>query len=159
MIYEDTVSQAALKKALFYDPDTGLFIRLQPTHCFKVGELADRCGPDGYLRIYILGTHHLSHRLAFLYMTGRWPDEVDHKDGIKMNNRWENLREVTHQENLAFRNYTNSSNSVGIRGVTKCGRRFRAMIRIDKQLLHLGVYDTPEEAEQVINNKLCESHK
>ena len=54
----------------------------------------------GHIRICIMRVKYLAHRLAWLYVTGSWPSQdIDHIDGDPTNNRFANLREVTHQEN------------------------------------------------------------
>lgn len=53
----------------------------------------------GYHRIKIDGKHYFTHHLVFAIHKGRWPSEVDHIDRNKLNNRIENLREVTRKEN------------------------------------------------------------
>jgi hypothetical protein len=53
----------------------------------------------GYLRITVLGKSYYAHRLAWFYMNGEWPDQIDHINGIKSDNRIENLRNVTVQQN------------------------------------------------------------
>lgn len=50
-------------------------------------------------------------RLAWFYMTGRWPTEIDHIDRNPSNDKWLNLREVTHKENFANTNLRNNKNT------------------------------------------------
>lgn len=86
------------------------------------------------------------HRLAWLYMTGEWPtDEIDHRDRDPSNNRWSNLREATHKQNLSNQGI-HSNNRLGIRGVEKHGKRFRAYLGVEGKKVILGWFDTAEEA-------------
>lgn len=42
------------------------------------------------------------HRIVWLWVTGKWPrGNIDHIDKDAMNNRWSNLRDVTHKENMS----------------------------------------------------------
>jgi hypothetical protein len=100
--------------ALFrYDPDTGhIFNRKERPH--HRGR-ADYHRGQGYLSVNAPGNLAiLSHRLAFALMEGRWPHIVDHINRDRSDNRWANLREVTHAANMANRaNYGRSSYKAG----------------------------------------------
>jgi hypothetical protein len=72
---------------------------------------------NGYRHIGVLGKVYSAHRLAFLYMTGKFPlDEVDHKNHERSDNRWSNLREVTRLENSRNRSM-HLNNKSGFSGV------------------------------------------
>lgn len=143
------LSQTALKRELYYDPGTGLFT-WAPTRSSRarVGKVAGTLRPDGYLQIRICGQTFLAHRWAVLYMTGRWPaEEVDHVNGIRTDNRWENLREATRQQNAANQKRRTGHRPLP-RGVKKYLKRFRARIHVGDTDYHLGMFDTPEEASR-----------
>jgi len=56
---------------------------------------------DQYLETKIFDKLYKVHRLIWLWMTGEWPKfEIDHENGIRNDNRWKNLRDVTHRENM-----------------------------------------------------------
>lgn len=56
---------------------------------------------DGYLESKIFDKLYKLHRLIWLWMTGEWPKyEIDHINGVRNDNRWINLRDVTHRENM-----------------------------------------------------------
>src|SRR5882762_7480724 len=105
-----------LRELLVYDPLTGFFTnRVQRG---VRGPIGARCGhydKDGYLIIQINSQKFRAGRLAFLYMTGRWPIEADHKDGVRDNDAWLNLRECTRCENVA--NSERPLGESGLRGV------------------------------------------
>ena len=82
------LTQAKLKSLINYNPVTGEFSRAGYAKC---GTLTYQ----GYLAIQVAGKRYYAHRLAWFYMTGKWPeDEIDHKNRIRNDNRWENLREA-----------------------------------------------------------------
>ena len=90
------LTQQSLKEILHYDEDTGWFTWLTDRGgTAKAGTRAGSLKPDGYRVIRIGEKKHLEHRLAFLYKTGSWPKKlVDHKNRIRDDNRWLNLRDI-----------------------------------------------------------------
>ena len=95
------ITQAELVENLSYDPDSGVFRRkISNTRAVKAGDIAGSQNGKGYLTMMVCGRVYKAHRLAFLYMTGSFPpEEVDHINGIRDDNRWANLRAVSHVEN------------------------------------------------------------
>lgn len=82
----------------------------------RVGAVAGTPKENGYVQINVGGRFYYAHRLAWLYMTGKWPTaQIDHINRMRADNRWENLREATHVENM--RNSTGTTNATGFRGV------------------------------------------
>ena len=73
--------------------------------------------------------------------------EIDHRNRNTLDNRRENLRWLSPSHNMVNRAYPNSQ---GFKGVWKNGKRFSAAIRPPRGTkIHLGTFDTPEEAHQV----------
>lgn len=96
-----------------------------------------------------MGTKVFAHRAAFAIQTGRWPDRlIDHRNGNKADNRWDNLREATDSQNQANTG-PQKNNSVGLKGVTfdKQTGRWRASIMIQGTRRCLGRHDTKEQAK------------
>jgi hypothetical protein len=95
----------------------------------------------------VLGKKYKAHRIIWLYQTGEWPDEVDHINHDRRDNRWINLREVSHQEN-----HKNSShrkdNSSGCMGVyfDKERQKWRSDIIVDNKNINLGRFELYEDA-------------
>lgn len=94
------LTQERLKEAYHYDPESGAFTRLSGIGKGKVYVGEGSANGYGYINISVDGKTYLSHRLAFLYQLGHYPEYlVDHINGIKHDNRWCNLRDVTHAVN------------------------------------------------------------
>lgn len=140
-----------LKEIIHYDPETGQFTWLIDHKRVRSGDLAgsnlhDRDGNPVYRAIMIDGHSQKSHRLAWFYMTGAWPIVlIDHRDRDGLNNRWTNLREATHSQNLQNKK-RHRSNISGFKGVSPHGYRWRARIQDGKRRINLGTYATPDEA-------------
>lgn len=141
-----------LKEFINYDPDTGIFTRLarmSKSSRIQIGEIAGSINNHGYVLISILGGRYSAHRLAWLYMTGKWPiNQIDHINTIKNDNRWNNLRQVTCSINKQNTRKANCDSSTGFLGAHPSGKKFRAQIRIDGKNIHLGLYSTPEDAHE-----------
>ena len=72
---------------------------------------------------------------------------VDHINGDTLDNRRSNLRVCTHTQNM-FNQKLRSNNTTGVKGVTRCGNKYRATIRVNRKDIHLGMYNTLEEAKE-----------
>jgi hypothetical protein len=134
---------------LSYDANTGVFTRLKTTSSrAKKGDVAGYTDSHGYICIGINGKSYKAHRLAWLYHTGEMPDtnlDIDHINGIRSDNRICNLRIATRSDNLA-NSRLRKNNTTGYKGVYVDGNKFRAMISNKGELIHLGMYNTCNEA-------------
>lgn len=141
---------------LHYDPETGNFTWIKPNAKgpVKPGDRAGTVSAYGYVVICIDREYCLGHVLAWLYMTGEHPThEIDHKDTIRTNNAWANLRPATRTQNSANASLR-SDNRTGYKGVfyyVRRGRRpkYIASIRLDGKSRHLGYFETAIEAHHV----------
>lgn len=107
---------------------------------------------NGYLKIRINGVSYYAHRIAwFLYYNEQPPNTIDHIDGDKTNNKKENLRECTQQENTY--NISKTRASSGVKGVTIHNNKYRVRLRVNGKVTCFGVYNTLEEAESVAREK------
>lgn len=142
------LTQEELKRVIYYNPLTGEFKWLEARK--KGSKIGDPVGWDdrGYRKTKVFNKGHRLHRLAWLYVYGKFPKSgIDHKNGNKNDNRIENLREADQSQNCAnAKLYKN--NSLGIKGIHKHGRKYRARIRKDGKMHYLGNYETTKEAQQ-----------
>ena len=147
---------------LDYDPNSGLFTwRTARGGKTRVGAIAGSIDSSGYRQIRVGGRYYLAHRLVFLVMTGRLPaHHVDHINGVRTDNRWENLREATRAQNSV--NRRPRADRIGLTGVLVVGRRFQSAICIrengQKRRLHLGMFATAQEAHAAYLLKARELH-
>jgi hypothetical protein len=139
-----------LRELLHYDPETGVFTRLScPYRRDREGQVAGSKRLDGYWAIVIKGDVHFGHRLAWLYTFGVWPTkQVDHINGVRDDNRLNNLREATNAENQQNRK-TNVGQDESSRGTRhRKNGRWAAVINVNGQRKSLGYYGTQEEARK-----------
>ena len=147
---------ALISSFLVYDPETGMITRrVRTSSRTYVGQVAGRVltGKSGkaYRVICVISKDCYAHRLAFVLMTGAWPvGEVDHINGDGLDNRWANLRDVPHADNMRnLRKHT--SNTSGHTGVSwhKNSQRWRARITINGKYRTLGYFRSIDEAVAV----------
>lgn len=142
---------AQVRVAMSYDPETGLFTnRITRSSRAKAGDVAGSLDGDGYVQIRFNGKNYKAHRLAFLYMTGKWPASlVDHRNTIRSDNRWENLRCADPAINSQNQRSARSDSQTGVLGVSVDARRgeFLAQISAKGKKRNLGRYATAAEAQ------------
>lgn len=147
------LTQNRLKELLSYNQDTGIFTRLvMNNHRFPIGSIAGQNHHSGYVYLEVDKKVYSSHRLAWLYVYGEFPKNViDHINGNKSDNRICNLRDVTRSVNLQNLVKPYKVNSSGFIGVSfhKSAKKWIAQISAKGRKIHLGCYQTPEEAHKV----------
>ncbi len=144
------MNQETLKQLFVYEPETGKFVRRTNAGVKKVGDVAEARHPKGYIRIIHKGRFYLAHRLAFLYMNGYMPEQVDHINGIRDDNRWENLRGVSPSQN-SYNSKKPSDNTSGVKGVywNKRDKAWVCRINVKGKLAWSFFTKDKEEAERV----------
>lgn len=140
-----------------YNPDTGVITRKKSRYANKVGTnpCRDRLG---YLIVGIKQNNFFAHRIAWVIHYGKWPEKlIDHINGDKKDNRISNLREATYAQNI-YNNHSPVKSATGYRGVAKnrSGSKYVARIKINRKLVVLGSFDTPEEAYEAYKTKAKE---
>jgi len=138
-----------LQTLLRYDPLTGHFYwcSTRRGRAFK-GAIAGTVTEQGYIKITCLRRKFLGHRLAWLFVYGRWPNsQIDHINRDKTDNRIANLREVTNAQNH-HNMPVRRDNKAGATGICRNlrGKNWRAYIYCDGKQTFLGNYATKEEA-------------
>lgn len=152
-----SLTHARLKELLEYDPSTGVFKWIAQRGRSKAGDVAGADHHSGYWRIRIDGILHNAHRLAWLYMTGAWPEhDIDHINNIKSDNRFANLRKATRSQNIANRAVPHP-NPTGFKGVRFNGASYTASITVKRKARFLGAFDTPEEASAAFSRAAAEA--
>lgn len=145
------MDRETLIKEFTYDEYTGLFYRNFKRGNKRAGSLAGSINKvHQYVYLYHMGKHYCAHRMAYLYVHGDIPDgfEVDHINGIRSDNRIENLRLATHQLNLQNQKITGRASKSGLIGAYfhKQTGRWSSHITLNKKIVSLGIFCTPEKA-------------
>lgn len=148
------MTQDELKSRLHYNPETGVFTWLHnPAMPLRwnvryPGKAAGTFTKLRYVSISIDKKRYYSHRLAFLYVHGYVPEEVDHVDGNPSNNRLSNLRAANRSVNMKNlrRNSVNKSGTTGVRW-DENRKKWCAYIQVDGKRVGAKRFKTREEAE------------
>jgi len=146
------MTQSELLFRLHYNWLSGVFTWKNPYGLkTKTGAIAGTLSSTtGYMQIQINGKLYRSHRLASMYMRGYFPaKQIDHINHIRDDNKWLNLREVTHRENHLNESLSKNNKS-GKTGVSwnKQGKNWRASIWIDGTCKNLGHFKDINKAIQ-----------
>lgn len=158
----ERITQSELQSLLTYDPATGHFHwRELVGYRSKVsGKLAGTLSSRGYIYININSRPMTAHRLAWLYVFGEWPNlQIDHINGVRSDNRLENLRLATRHENMrnAKRKRTNKSGLKGVSWSAEC-RKWRACIVRGGKTVHLGVFVDKQDAYAAYCKAALDTH-
>jgi len=138
------LTQKRLKEILHYNPKAGIFTWLRTRGGAIKGDDVGYINKVGYRIIGIDNKLYNASRLAWLYMSGYFPEhEVDHRDRIKNNNKWENLRHVSHQCNLrnCKKRNTNTSGITGVSWHKRC-KKWQVQIKTLDRLIHIGYFNS-----------------
>ena len=155
------ITQERLKEVLFYDDETGIFTRKIALGCRPAGSIVGT-NMRGYLNAQIDGRNYFLHRLAWLYVFGAMPEkQIDHKNGIKNDNRISNLREANNSQNGQNQRKPGKLNSSGFLGVSfhKKSGKWSARIAENKKTRNLGLFSAPEEAHRAYLTAKRELHE
>jgi len=159
----NTYTAEYVLSVLDYTADSGKFIwKNRPKYHFKnarshsvwnkryAGKEAGCLQKTGYIAMSLDNVKVYAHRIVFLLENGEWPEnQVDHINGNRSDNRRSNLRLATRNQNQHNRS-ARLDNKLGIKGVCKhkqCNR-YQAKIWVNSKCIHLGLFETQEEAKE-----------
>lgn len=151
--YRRRMTQERVRELLDYNQDTGVFVWRQRLDSMGrrngkfFGKVAGGYDKDGYIVIGIDGKTWFAHRLAVLHATGLEPNEVDHENHIRDDNRLSNLRCADHTSNMRNQSLS-SANTSGQTGVYwhKPLQKWRARIKMNGKSISLGLYNDLNDA-------------
>lgn len=134
-----------------YDEVTGYLTRK--------GKIVGTDNGKGYLRASLNSKLYLVHLIAYAIKTGEMAEVVDHKDLVKNNNSWENLR-PTNKSGNERNTLARANSTTGVKNVyfIKEKNKFRVQFKIGGVTKYFGYYSTLEEATVVADIKRKELH-
>ena len=137
-------------KDIYEYRDGSLFWKVAKSNVVKIGDRAGYITKHGYRKVMMNGRQLYEHRVIFFMHNGYMPKQIDHINGNKLDNRIENLREVTHSEN-AMNVRIRKTNKSGTKGVCwdNTRKKWKVAITANKKTINCGRYDDLELAELV----------
>jgi len=155
------LNQELLKELVDYNPDTGVFAWKKIRRGVSCNKKVGTVKPNGYIVVLINRKLYRLHRLAWLYMTGKWPDnEIDHINGNRADNRFCNIRQATKAENN-WNKKVRKDSTTGIKNVLYYPNYQTYYVKITaNNVSHsFGPFKTKDEAASVAKEKRIEIHK
>lgn len=171
-VYRKELTADQVRSLLDYYPETGEFIwkmrigtvfEVSKFNAIHAGQPAGHLDARGYRRLKIFGDYHAGHRIAWLWMTGEWPPEdIDHINCNKSDNRFSNLRLANRSQNIANQG-ARADNKLGLKGVcfkpkSRGSRHYHAQIKKDGKVYSLGYFATAEEGHAAYVAAAAEKH-
>lgn len=146
------VTLKEISEWLAYEPTTGVvtWVRVPRKYGIVLGGEAGMIIPTGYRVVVFRRKHYLAHHLAWLFATGEWPLlEIDHKNGVRSDNRLCNLRQAT-SEQQSYNRRVHRTNKEGLKGVCwhAARKKYIAQINVDRKRKTLGYFTSREEAHE-----------
>lgn len=154
------ITQEELKLRFTYYPEEGVFRRNKSMKIFGSKRT------DGRITMIIDGVNYMSHRLAWFYIHGYWPIEIDHIDRNHGNNKISNLREATRSQNC-WNAGLGVRNKSGVKGLSwdKLNNKWLAQVCTFGKTSTLGRFLKKEDAiialerHRKLNHKNFACHK
>lgn len=152
------VTVERLRELLAYDPETGVLTWIVNASQVPAGTIAGYVREDGYVEVGVDGHPYRGHRIAWALHHGAWPEGLlDHRNGVRHDNRIENLRPTTRGLNLQNQRRARSNNKSGYLGVSPASRcplsgvvtAWRATIKANGRFIQLGTFPSPVIAHAV----------
>lgn len=142
------ITQEQLKAVLDYDSVIGWFINRYTRGPAAKGKRAGSPTGHGYRKVTIDHARFYEHHLAWFYVYGEWPEEIDHEDRNRSNNAIYNLRLATRTQNCF--NAKRETGASGLRGAYLDRRTMQwySHIQVGGQVEHLGLFDSAAEAHK-----------
>jgi hypothetical protein len=143
------LTQEKLHELFSYNQETGAFSwRVKKSRNVKVGVPINSNNGKGYKTVKIDGKTYLVHRLVWMYVYGKFPEnDIDHKNRIRSDNRLVNLREASRSDNcqnISIPSH-NKSGHIGVSWI-KNHKSWTVYIKVERKNKWLGYYKNLDAA-------------
>jgi hypothetical protein len=144
-----------ISEYLHYNQETGNIIWIKKSSDrVQIGNIAGCIKLDGYVYIKFNNKTYKAHRLSWFLYYGKWPtNHIDHINGIKTDNRINNLRDVTRSENL-LNQKRHREKTCKYYYFHKKTNKWQVQKRIEGKKTHLGCFNSKELALQFIQDNI-----
>lgn len=157
-IHREDLTVDQVREMFNYDPETGSLTRKVKAGRSNVGDFAGSLKKDGYYEVKIKGKYYRQHRIIWLHYYGKWPDHfLDHINAIPTDNRISNLRECSDTTNQ-FNKGVHPLSRLGVKNVSLVKGKYVVTFKLNYKKIHVGRYDTLEEAVEVARKYREELH-
>lgn len=154
------------REHLRYEPATGRFYwikvpkRVNNHRVCYVGKEAGVIHHAGYVKLTLMSRPVVAHRLAWALFVGDPPAEIDHINGVRNDNRLENLRAATRAQNMhnAKVKSCSASGQKNVQWDAQAGK-WRVRVRVDGKRHHIGRFADFEQAAEAARAFMLGQHK
>lgn len=163
--------QAELLQLFQYEPNSGLLLwrerevsgpKVKAWNTRYAGKAAGavwktKRADHSYLQVSISKSFYPAHRVIWKMVTGLDPVEVDHINGNAQDNRWSNLRDISHAENMRNlkKKKNNTSGATGVRLDSRTGK-YVAQVQHNNKQIRLGGFSSFDNAVEAVAAKHAE---
>jgi len=167
--------QDYIKSIIEYFPETGEMIWKKRTsehhkspkvlnawNSNFAGKVVGSIGKNGYKSAAIMNKYKvLVHHIAWIYMTGAWPEKyIDHKNGVRTDNKFDNLRPANESEN-SLNAKIRCDNKSGHKNVFwNCRvKKWNVKLSVNRKPIHIGYFDDLSAAALAAESARVTYHK
>lgn len=145
-IKNSILTRSRVRELFDYDPETGVLHWKVKHRRVAKGAIAGSISSNGYRRVAIYGTLYPAHQIIWLWVYGYFPEQIDHINHVRDDNRLANLRKANNTVNSRNRSLSsrNTSGVVGVHWSAK-DKRWIAQIGAIKRI-YLGSFSTFNDA-------------
>lgn len=142
-ICKPAITSERVSELFEYVAETGVLIRKVSRGNQVAGNCVKTRSTKGYLRVLVDGQRYYVHQIVWVLFNKTWPEQLDHINGVKSDNRIENLRICDTSTNCHNQHGPRKNNVLGVKGVHRIrSGKYRAACTVRGVKKDLGVFET-----------------